>query len=782
MVKIFAKAEKSIDTSSKKTLLNICFWGITLFLMMVPFMKGLFYRKEFVRAQIVLGIIVLIYGIARIFTKKEKMSFNIQDIMAIVFFLSYAISLFTAVHLKEAIIGVFEVLNYVVVYFLVKDLTIDKKKRTIITSAVFLATAIFSLVALMVAVGALEIHIPSEYGDKRIISLLEHPNAYGIYTVMGIMLGLGLLKECKSIYLKILVSLGIIYNSIGMLGSQSRGSWLVLGLMLILWLLFSGKGYFKENIYNLLSLLIIIFIAGKGYLDGYFAKNFDQSIQWLIVGTIMTAVIIFLLHWLSKKIENNYTLNRYKQIIPWVIGINLIIVSGFYFVYTAKYLPSPTTQVLSKEVIHRADSIGGESSSFQGRLSMYNWAFAMLKDGFVLGRGADGYHALYHRYQDKIYWAKHVHSHFLQIWIEAGVFAFMSYIILWLALIYQVIKSLIRRLDDDDWPFALGIFLGMLAMIIHSVVDFDLSLPALSITLWTLAGIVRNETRIEYGRGNFGIKKWITPIVGVVLSVVLILPAWQEYKALSINEEAEEAWCMGYYPMAIVKYEEALKLSPLSSDISAKLSQLYAKRYELKKREDFKEKAMEYAKKAQELSPYNVRNYVRLSNTYELIQEEEMLISNVEMLAYVVPKSLNIQENLASKYYQRAFKYLKEDNKALAEMYMQKVSNILETVEKNYLESDKAWNMRPTAKLFLMGGQSASLFGEKETATERLSMALKFSNTREEAGQWLAYVYSGYDEVNYKRFFKSYIEKKQDGEKKYEKIKEYHKHIDRGSV
>lgn len=782
MVNIIAEAEKNIQASSKKIALQFISWAAALYLMITPFMRGLFYTEEFIKAQIVLGIILVIYGLVRIFIKKEKISFNNLDILALLFFLSYAVSLFTAVHIKEAIIGVFEVLNYIIVYFLVKDLTKEKKQRVFFSSAIFTATVLLSLVALMVAVGALDIHISSEYGDKRIVSLLQHANAYGIYAVLGIMLGLGLLNKTNNLILRIFISLGIVYNFIGMLGSQSRGSWLVLGFVLILWLLLSGKEYFRTNIYPLLSLLIVIFIAGKGYLDGYFAKNFAQSIRWLIIGTVLTAVIIFLVDWLTRKLENNRTLDRYKAVIPWVIGINLIIICGFYFIYTAKYLPSPTAQILSKELIHRADTIGGDTSSFQGRLAMYNWAWAMIKDGFIFGRGADGWHALYHQYQDVIYWAKHVHSHFLQIWIEAGLFGFLSFTLFWLALIYQVIRSLLIRLDDEEWPFAWCIFLGLLAMLIHSVVDYDLSLPALSITVWALGALVINETEFKYERRQYKIPKMIVPVASILIGVLLLVPASREYKAMAYCDEGAEAWYMRYYPMAIVKYEKALELSPLSSDITAKLSQLYAKRYDLLGRESYKEKAVYYAQKTQELSPYNVRNYVRLNNTYSLVKDEDLLINNTEMLAYVVPTSVQIQESLAQKYYERGIKYLQEDNIPLAKLYLEKTSETVKTVEKNYLEADKAWTMRPTANLFLLGGKSASLLGDKDTALERLTYALRDGKTKEEAGQWLAFTYSDYDEVNFKRFYRDYVEKKSNGEKKYRNIQELHKHMNRGSV
>ena len=119
----------------------------------------------------------------------------------------------------------------------------------------------------------------------------------------------------------------------------------------------------------------------------------------------------------------------------------------------------------------------------------YGWGWEIVKDYPLNGTGAGGWNALYHQYQDYLVWTTEVHNHFLQVWIEAGTIGFLTWISIIGVLLWYLIR-LKRRSERDEWVLIWGLASAVLALLAHSVIDFDLSIPAITIVLWSLLAMI----------------------------------------------------------------------------------------------------------------------------------------------------------------------------------------------------------------------------------------------------------------------------------------------------
>ncbi|PKM86813.1 MAG: hypothetical protein CVU87_11035, partial [Firmicutes bacterium HGW-Firmicutes-12] len=490
--KLKTRAQTSLGQLAKE----LTFWSLLALLIAAPIMRGLFYEMEFLKAQMYMGGVLLLYIFNRVLNQEEEIGITLLDGFVLAFLAAYILSLINAVHIKEAIWGVFKVLNYVLIFFIAADLAKEKRKRRQLTAAIFLSTVIISATALLMGIDVLHIQIDSEFSTpERIISFLEYHNTFAIYAALGVMLGLGMLLSTKKMLTKALSGCGVYFNLVALLASQSRASWLVFGVILLLWLVFIGKKHFWTNIYHVLALGVLTMVFSKAYMDGFYAKEYGDALYSLVLGLLLAAFISSFLAYLPRFLERYRFIRKFKNALTWVLVIFVMMTGFVYFSYTAKYLPSSTSQLLSNKVINRAASIDGQDGSFITRMDLNRIALELVKDNPVLGTGEGGWEALYHQYQDYSYWSSEVHNNFFQIWVEAGTLGFLAYIGVWFLLLGKFILYINERKKSGRWVQTYSIFLALLLLLIHSAVDFDLSMPAVAIALWALGGVLYSETK-----------------------------------------------------------------------------------------------------------------------------------------------------------------------------------------------------------------------------------------------------------------------------------------------
>ena len=142
----------------------------------------------------------------------------------------------------------------------------------------------------------------------------------------------------------------------------------------------------------------------------------------------------------------------------------------------------------------------GFFGSLTVRVDYWKAGLGMLRDYPVFGSGLGTFGTLYAKY--KLLQGRETqlaHNNYLQVWIEMGILGIVSFLWLWIAFLRRGWK-LINRLritGSDEFscyrlPAAvvIGCYAGVVAFLIHSLVDFDLYVPGIAMNVWLFLGLI----------------------------------------------------------------------------------------------------------------------------------------------------------------------------------------------------------------------------------------------------------------------------------------------------
>lgn len=115
----------------------------------------------------------------------------------------------------------------------------------------------------------------------------------------------------------------------------------------------------------------------------------------------------------------------------------------------------------------------------------------MIKDHIVFGAGGGAWPTIYFTYQSYLYWSTQAHNYFIQIGVECGIIGICILILLMASLIISFLKLLLKEKSENVHTYSLlaGLSGGIAALLMHSMMDFDLSLSAVFLVLWQIIAI-----------------------------------------------------------------------------------------------------------------------------------------------------------------------------------------------------------------------------------------------------------------------------------------------------
>ena len=156
-------------------------------------------------------------------------------------------------------------------------------------------------------------------------------------------------------------------------------------------------------------------------------------------------------------------------------------------------LPTPTNSPLMRLI-----TVGGKDPYAYTRISIWKSALSMIKDHPFLGTGLGtfsdafpGYSfpvkGVFARFGKK---ASFAHNEYLQIASEMGIFALG--IFLWLlSAFFKKAKEILKNLQGkEEYGLVIGLVAGIAGVLIHSLVDFPLHAPTVTIILSINIGLL----------------------------------------------------------------------------------------------------------------------------------------------------------------------------------------------------------------------------------------------------------------------------------------------------
>ena len=455
------------------------------------------------------------------------------------------------------------------------------------------------------------IDYPGAFNGSSIMSTLQYVNATCIYVAIMSIIGVALAVTERKFAVKLLYIVSTVLLLVVMLSAASKGAWVALLAALVIFL---------------------VVIPGGSRL---------QSAGLFLV-SLMVA-------WVSSS-----------RFLPFLISKD----------------PLPSTKETVISELSGLTDIG--TNSFVARWDFYIDALKMMGDYPLFGAGAGGWNSLYHQYQNHLYWTTEVHNHFLQVGVEAGLVGLLAWIAVFLLLGYYLWQILKRRNDslDSDYDVLIwGTACAAFGLILHSAIDFDLSIPSLQILLFAFIGLITGayngvlkESPVGEGRQMFGVRPGFNRLLtGLVIAFALLLMITGGCFATAAfhADRAEKMAQAGQYPQALSHYEKAVSFDPLNGKYYINFARFCAvmwSRVEPGKMDSaLYKQAVNEAKLAEGLVWNDYKTMVSLDETCRILGSEEEMIRVGKRVIELNPWVVTGYDRLLGTYVWSINQYLIKD-------------------------------------------------------------------------------------------------------------------------
>ena len=731
--------EKSGDGYNSK-LLNVnlrpffCL-GLLLLLAVSPFMRGLFFPPELYIACIAAGITFLFFIGDQALRRETFVPEGALDWAVLALVLAYLLSLIKAVHMGAALRELMEVAACAMVYFSATRAVRREKDLDLLLNVCYAAGLGVAVIGILAAVGIFA--FPGAYGGGVIMSTLQYKNALAVYLVLLNVAGLGLSVKYEQIWPKLLYALGNFLFIIVILGTQSRGGWIIYpiavgGLIAVL-----PAAYRWRAAYHLTIALGSGLVAARAFFGALRAGDAGQAGIYVACGALAALALQAGYHFLARWLNREEVTDATRRLVA-ACGISYFaLVGAFYVSASSGAAVVSGSQVVPVEVARRAESISSADPSFKQRVEYARDALRIVRDYPLTGAGGGGWNALYHRYQKSLYWSTEAHNHFFQTWVEAGTVGFLALLAVWVSFVLLLIRFYRHAPRDGLWISITAAGTGAIALGLHSAFDFDLSLPALTFLIFALFGSTRGAVSSGQKRGEAAVSGRIKvihaclpPLIAAAAALSLILAARNFYAAGTMGALGAQSLAKKDIAGAKGYYEKAARRDPFTASYAADLAQIYA--VEAVANDDAVKhyQAVSTARQAVRAEPYNTQVRAVLVNLYLLLKEPALAVREAEALLDANPVLPSSYEVVAGAYLEAARHYLRLGKAAEAKPFLKPPEKLVRDMEKR--------NLEPTPRLLLTLAENKVVAGRYAEPLQYFEKARKIKELAGEAAAWQA--------------------------------------------
>lgn len=583
-------------------------------------------------------LIGTVFGIYKIFIKKEKVIDKKIDWIVLIFYLAPIIPMMfgTCNSLEETLIALVRNISLFNIYAMAKGLIlIDKKQGDLIINILIAGGVLLVLLGIDERLTKIMFQYVRYLGippvaniESRMFSTLGYANSFAIIMAIEIMLCFNKLKHNKVLYS------GLIYLFLlGMLLSYSRS---VIAMFIIIFIIYIASVKRKRIylIYNFLQNIIITLASMK--IFEFFREKNQYILAWIsiiffailsilianmirkkykrickiklktyIKIAVFSIILIISIFFIGKQMDipihvfENGRINRQvkyklynieeKEYIfkfdidamviedtaykPYTILINeenkyydtieshSITFGQFKGIKEIKFKPSNETleiaiyinsnfpryqngltikslyinnekfalkyAFLPIQLVERIESFNLNNKSLWERFVFSKDALKIIKENMLFGLGAKGWQYNYEEIQSYQYSTTEVHNFALQLFIENGIIGFSLLVIIILYVIIKILKE--KKINEIDFAFII--------LILHSIVDFDLSFYVIMV-IWILLFTLSTQNNRTVNNKTKNTVNWQVAIL--VLNIVIFCTGIFTYKIKSDNENMLE--------------------------------------------------------------------------------------------------------------------------------------------------------------------------------------------------------------------------------------------------
>lgn len=752
-----------------------------------PFFRGLFFEKETTYHHYATSIVVIMLVI--ILVRQRFRIASMGSVLAIspyfwailLMVLSYAIAIFVAINPRESLFTWLRYVDYFLIFALFFFVAMLWKQENLFLGKWFeefdfVRLAMFSfgltggavaLAGLLTAQGFLSL-AAATMGD-RISSTLQYPNSLAAFLIPVFFLVLYLALNVKK------ANFGFIFGFLGsiifitLIGTQSRGGLLL--FLLLLFLLIAGLPE-KRKAFFVCALIIApsMLISGNALVFGKAGFPNWESLLWTLFGGISASLGVGgWNYWESKSRKGNKETADDKL----QIGKNVQLRSRMALFLVALLFISIFIGIAGFGFSKGYHAIFGRimettlnDINIQLRLIFASDAMKMIADRPLFGWGGGGWASGYRAYQTFLYNSKEVHNHFLQVWVESGIIGFIAFTFPFLAVAVGILDIFRKsrknpgflNISQQMWALAVAI----LSLGLHSLIDFDLSLGAVSLLLWSMLGLYAfEETKLQLGfskifeqlrlRSKRIASSWASVLLSggtIVLAIVLAFFSMALHTAASTDKQMREVAQTGDAFGLLKLFQTSSRLDPLKAEYLLKQAEILLAIQDHvadpKQRKQLAEEGLKLAQKTVERDSFNSSYRLLLAKAYMVNQQPEQAIIQLEMARKLQPWAVITYEQLSEHYLKIGLYYRNAGVQDKSHLAFQKVLEAVKeagakkgTLNPEYLHMFGSPDLIETPFLSLKAGQAHVLLGDLGQAKTYLSKVPSNSEQVGTANIWL---------------------------------------------
>ncbi|MBE1445681.1 O-antigen ligase family protein [Paenibacillus sp. OAS669] len=452
--------------------------------------------------------------------------------------------------------------------------------------------------------------------ELRLTSTFQYANSFAAFLIALLLAGSYLIVSNRKPVTIAIHSFMLVPMILSLLLSLSRGGLVILPVVLLLILPFLkiAKQIFIF-IHFVVAAVISLIILNKITLVGeQFHLHQDLSTAatglWILIGaSVGCAIVCWLLqHFLYPKVEGFFN-NRLKMRFANILLPAAALIIGLLGIFVV-FGNTGAINLFPDYIKHRIETINLEQHSVLERGTFYKDSVKLFKDYPVTGAGGGAWAALYEKYQNNPYVSRQAHNFFIQYLVETGIVGVLVLLAFLVYIYYLYIRQYIKNTTSSQENSNRHVFfIVTISLLVHSMIDFDLSYVYLGALLFlSLGGMISGSEQPALSEKwlIFNKYKWIYPSVLVILSIFMF---FSSTRMLNANSSFQASISMAQSNKTIneifVPLNNALNQHPNHPDYASYKIDFLLQVYSQTKDENFFNQAVDLIQKVRAKEPNN---------------------------------------------------------------------------------------------------------------------------------------------------------------------------------
>jgi O-antigen ligase/tetratricopeptide (TPR) repeat protein len=379
----------------------------------------------------------------------------------------------------------------------------------------------------------------------RLASVFQYPNTYAAYLTALLLSVLLIVSSAKSPVYKLLHSVMLVPIFISFLLTLSRGGLIVFPLIVLIVLFLIPISKQIATLINIAITTVISFVSIQFIYDSSYqlqnSFSMDQSLKnWallLLLSMINGVICYYCGNFVEKLVNRKSKLSNLKiYVLPVVLILFTLVASVVIRFVIIDFLPD--------NLKNRIESVDLKQVSVVERFSFFKDALKIASDYPLTGAGGGGWKLLYEQYQETPYVSNQIHSYYFQTLVEVGFLGVILIAILFLVFFYKYLKNYVRfnRKVADVLPSRLIFFIFPLSILVHSLIDFDMSFAYIGFLVFLCFGGMLGDTRTSLGKLTLSRSlekyRFVFPAIVLIISIIMLFSAVKTLKAFNYYEVA----------------------------------------------------------------------------------------------------------------------------------------------------------------------------------------------------------------------------------------------------